>query len=330
MSVRVSALLKNAVYMLHSAKPKLMARAAMGYAKKLTGGHRLRYADIIVHYACNLQCGHCSCETLRDDSRRTLTPSEWGGVARQCEDLGVITFGVQGGEPLIYDRLDEVIHNLHPERNFISIKTNGRVNNPGIYKHLRHIGVDSVTVGFGTVLNQTPVETVQKIIDAGMKPMMSYVISHNSIRSNTFKEIIHLAKQFGCVLNCSLAVPVGAWETDKEIMLTKEDRAHLNETMRKHRHVRTDFQTNWMKEGCGGMKEKIYISPYGDVLPCPFVHISFGNVLEEPLETIWRRGCQSESFREYAPVCLAAEDREFQSYLRIPGQRPIDWRAALA
>ncbi len=33
------------------------------------------------------------------------------------------------------------------------------------------------------------------------------------------------------------------------------------------------------KIGCPAGMEKIYITPYGDVIPCPFIHIGFGNIL---------------------------------------------------
>ncbi|MCX5855341.1 MAG: radical SAM protein [Deltaproteobacteria bacterium] len=334
--IQYKSLLTNARYMMNHPKPKLIARTVKGYAATIISRKpRLRYADIIVHYGCNMQCEHCSCESLKDDSRRRLNPAEWGDVAKQCSALGVLTFGVQGGEPLIYKDLEEVIHNLDPNENFISIKTNGTVASKELFDKLRKIGVDSITVGFGPVPNEydfsdydkisrklkdafsLSLRTVKMIGESGIKPMMSVVIGRHNIGSNVFRGMINLAKECDSVLTCALAVPVGAWELNYDIMLNDSDRKYLNWIMRENPHVRTDFQTNWLVEGCGALKEKIYISPYGDVLPCPFIQISFGNILEEPLEIIWKRGCQVKAFSEYAPVCLAAEDRKFLSYLEI-------------
>ena len=64
-------------------------------------------------------------------------------------------------------------------------------------------------------------------------------------------------------------------------------------------------------KGCGAIKESIYISPYGDVLPCPFIHISIGNVLDEPLEKIRERGLGLKYFNHFHEKCLTSEDPEF-------------------
>jgi MoaA/NifB/PqqE/SkfB family radical SAM enzyme len=340
--ISFGSLAKNFRYMIHQRKPKLVARTAMGYSRYLLGSKpRLRYVDVIMDYACNLKCEHCSCQTLRNASRRQLTPDDWGRVAREAEALGAITFGVQGGEPLIYPHIEDVIRNLNPSRNFISVKSNGTVASPELFRNLKAWGVDSITVGFGPVPNEydfddydsisrnlkdaftTSLQCVKMIADAGIKPMMSAVISRENIRSKVFRGMIDIAKQYDSILNCALAVPVGSWERNWDLMLQKEDRAELNRIMRENPHVRTDFQSNWTIDGCGALKEKVYISPYGDVLPCPFIHISFGNVLEESLETIWRRGIQLKAMKEYPHVCLAAEDKLFLSYLDVAKKKGI-------
>jgi MoaA/NifB/PqqE/SkfB family radical SAM enzyme len=346
--ISLSSLLLNFKYMAHQFKPKLVLRTAYQYSRYLLGARpRLRYVDVIMDYGCNLRCEHCSCESLKDTARRQLAPEDWGRVAREAEALGAIIFGVQGGEPLVYPRIEEVIRAIDPSRNFISVKSNGTVASEELFAKLKDWGVDSVTVGFGPVPNEfefedydaisrrlkdafkTSLRSVEMLARAGVKPMMSVVISRRNIRSPVFKSMIDLARQHGCVLNCALAVPVGSWERDYDLMLGPEDRRELERIMRANPHVRTDFESNWCVNGCGALKEKVYISPYGDVLPCPFIHISFGNVFEEPLETIWRRGAATAAFREYAPVCIAAEDRKFLGYLEAAAEKklklPLRW-----
>ena len=336
-------LLINFYYMIYNFKPKLFFRVAHQYSRYFLGGKRprLRYVDCILHYGCNLKCEHCSCESLKDKSRKTLSPNDWGRVAREAEKLGAIIFGIQGGEPLIYPQLGEVIKEVDSSRNFISVKTNGTIADEKIIKNLKKWKVDSVTVGFGPIPNDfefedydsisrklknafsTSLSTVKMLSQTGIKPMMSVVISKRNIRSKVFLSMIQLAEQYGCVLNCALAVPVGCWEMDFDLMLGNKDRKDLEEIMKQHPCVRTDFSTNWCINGCGALKEKLYISPYGDVLPCPFIHISFGNVFEDPLEIIWRRGISTKAFSEYADVCLAAEDRQFLNYLEIAKRKNL-------
>ena len=340
--VPIKSLFHNFRYMIHQRKPKLMVRTAYNYARYLLGGRpRLRYVDVIMDYACNLKCEHCSCETLKDPSRRKLTPEDWGNVARQSEKLGAIIFGVQGGEPLVYPKIKEVIENLNPKRNYISVKSNGTIASRELFEDLKKWGVDSITVGLGPVPNEyefndydaisrklkdafaTSLKSIEMIVAAKIKPMMSVVISRKNINSKVFQGVINLAKEYDSILNCALAVPVGSWENSYDLMLTLDDRRMLGEIMKENPHVRTDFDSNWLTTGCGACKEKIYITPYGDVMPCPFVHISFGNVLKEPLKDIWRKAHENAAFTEYAPVCLAAEDKKFLSYLDVAKKQKI-------
>ena len=53
------------------------------------------------------------------------------------------------------------------------------------------------------------------------------------------------------------------------------------------------------------------MTQYGDVLPCPYIHTSIGNVFNEPLKDIIRRGMGIKFFGEHVDTCLIAEDRDF-------------------
>jgi hypothetical protein len=59
------------------------------------------------------------------------------------------------------------------------------------------------------------------------------------------------------------------------------------------------------------MKEAIYITPFGDVLCCPFIHVSFGNLHDESLRAIRERALGYNFLGEHAQQCLVAEDGRF-------------------
>jgi len=48
--------------------------------------------------------------------------------------------------------------------------------------------------------------------------------------------------------------------------------------------------------GCIGVKGMISITQYGDVQPCPYIHVSIGNVFDEPLSNIIQRGLNIKWF----------------------------------
>ena len=57
----------------------------------------------------------------------------------------------------------------------------------------------------------------------------------------------------------------------------------------------------------------MYITPIGDVLACPYVHIKIGNVLEQSLKEIVEYGFSIKHFNNNSPICLAGENKEFVS-----------------
>ena len=63
--------------------------------------------------------------------------------------------------------------------------------------------------------------------------------------------------------------------------------------------------------GCIAVKGMVSVTQYGDVLPCPYIHVSIGNVFTEPLRDILKRGLGIKYFGEHVDTCLIAEDRDF-------------------
>jgi MoaA/NifB/PqqE/SkfB family radical SAM enzyme len=63
--------------------------------------------------------------------------------------------------------------------------------------------------------------------------------------------------------------------------------------------------------GCIAVKRMVSITKFGDVMPCPYIHVSLGNFFEEPLKDIIERGTKIKFFGKYIDTCLIAEDRRF-------------------
>jgi len=55
----------------------------------------------------------------------------------------------------------------------------------------------------------------------------------------------------------------------------------------------------------------VSITKYGDIMPCPYIHVSLGNFFDEPLKDIIERGLKIKHFGKHVDTCLIAEDRDF-------------------
>ena len=66
---------------------------------------------------------------------------------------------------------------------------------------------------------------------------------------------------------------------------------------------------------------RLYITPIGDVLVCPYVHIKIGNIFESSLKEIVDYGFSIKYFRNHSNLCLAGEDTEFiKKFMTKSGQ----------
>ncbi len=320
--------LNNFRYAVRLNKPRLTLRIIRDYLQLLfLRKVPLRYVDIALDYACNLRCVHCSAARLkRPHKTKRLEQADYEELARQCHDLGVITVGFTGGEPLVFPQLEQVIKAFKPGRTMISIKTNGTLLDERWLDRLKSWQVDSISIGLGPIPQEISdyddirglpnsyaksIEAAKKALEYGFRLIVGAVVSHENIRSRNLVKIIEITKDMGVILIFGLAVPAGNWNAQKQILLTEDDRSYLQELLQKYPHTRTDFESNFMTRGCGAVNEKLYITPYGDVIPCPFVQISFGNVLCEPLKVIRERAMDYAILKGYPDRCLAADHYGF-------------------
>jgi MoaA/NifB/PqqE/SkfB family radical SAM enzyme len=56
-------------------------------------------------------------------------------------------------------------------------------------------------------------------------------------------------------------------------------------------------------EGCYGASSQFYMTAYGDINPCDFNPVSFGNIREMPIEVIWQKMVSHPDFCYRHPQC---------------------------
>ena len=61
-------------------------------------------------YRCPLQCPYCSNPTDIAKYQSELDTSDWIRVLREARKMGATQLGLSGGEPLVRNDLEEIIH----------------------------------------------------------------------------------------------------------------------------------------------------------------------------------------------------------------------------
>lgn len=322
-------------------KPWFMARMVSFYLRTfvLRGRQPLRYVDFAIDYGCNLKCAHCFATTMHGSSdKRRMTSEDYARVADECVSLGAIHLSLQGGEPTIAPNLEETVRAMRPGRVLFSLTTNGTMVTAALAKRLRRLGVDQLNV---SVDSMDPAEhdrfrgcagawerTMAGIAEAyaaGLRVQINTTVAHSNLHAKGFTDLIEFVSQREIITNLVLAAPAWRWDASPNVTLTEQDMRDVRAIIESHPCVRHDTDSIQLGRGCPAAKEAIYITPYGDVLCCPFIHVTFGSIHKEPLRAILDRALRYPFLATHSKKCLAAEDREFmEKYMsKLAGRKDL-------
>jgi len=300
-----------------------------------------RIIDLAVTYKCNLTCAHCSALIMEQD-KEPLTLTDYEKIVQDAKKLDVLSWNITGGEPLLLNWLDDLIQLLEPQKHYISVQTNCLRLTPERARKLAKAGVNCITTSLDSIdpnehdhfrgrrkAFEKTMEGISNAINAGMQVLVGGVVTHQNLRSPDFEQLIRKVNRAGAIFLFNLAVPCGNWRDQNEFILRGDDRAYLKMLMTKYPLTSTDHEVGRNQVGCPSGVEKAYITPYGDVIPCPFIHVSFGNVRHQPLTRIVKKMQQVNWFNNYQDVCIAAEDKKFHQLVfkkiqSSPGPFPVN------
>jgi len=311
--------------------PRVVLRIISGIIKtNLFKIPRLRVVEIAVDFACNGKCIYCSAAKMYQPFKELnrLSVEEYREIGKTLDKLGVVGIVITGGEPFLRKDLTEIITALNPHNKIISVVTNSLIVTKNRLQELADAGLNAIECSLDS-LNPNENDksrgvkghfdkVMQVIKDAkqvGLNICLSPCLTHQNI--GKFEELIKFAKAQDAFILLSLAGDVGRWSAKENVVLNNRDWKLMETYRKKYRIIRNDFSTNFiLKEGCPAGREKLYISAYGDVIPCSFTQISFGNLRKEPLEKIWIRMRNFPPYTKYFPYCRRTKDQKFaRTYL---------------
>jgi len=230
-----------------------------------------------------------------------MNPEEYAILGRQLDELGCVSVNITGGEPLMRPDIAEVIKALNPENKVMNLITNGIGLTKEKMRYYSSLGVDSIVVSLESTSAEENdrirgyeghFQKVNEVIAWAKEEKLNLGISLTLGNFNFDKvyEMLDFAVDKSIFLCIAHGGNIGRWSGNNSIFLSSENAKKVLSLIKKHKKMKIDFSANLsLRPGCPAIKEKIYITPYGDVLPCAFNPISFGNLRREPLKNIWKR-----------------------------------------
>jgi len=302
------ATLLNAVYHLNFVrkKPKIMARIAKDYFYvRALGRNRLRTVDFAITYRCNSRCVMCSAKRLMENpsnaGKEEVSSEEVVRLWRQAARLGAIHINLTGGEPTTRkpDDIASMIEGINRTAALSSMVTNCLALKKADLERYAAAGLDTLSMSLESMdpevhdrIRRSPgnfrrfMEVFGWAKELGLNICVSMCISAENF--DEARRIIDFGGKNGVFVLLNLLSPTGANAGNDR--LSVRNREEEFRKLLKIPHVRTDFIFNFRGgSGCPGGVEKVYITPFGEVLTCPHVQVSYGNIRAEPLARIYER-----------------------------------------
>lgn len=312
------------------------------FAEKIKRRESVAIIQFQYNYICNFSCAHCCTSNMHDKSKRHFQLEDVRDLSRQADEIGLAHFTISGGEPLLFKDLDELVEAIDPNKFFVAIDSNGWLLDKEKAKHLKRIGIEKVHLSLDSISAaqhdafrrkkgsyRRVLKAIQASKDAGLSVLLNTVVTKQRAYSQEFIDFLEFTKKLEVGVVMMLAKPAGSWEGNKDVLLNPEDLAHLR-TLEKQYNTFTHLVPAYgLDLGCIAVKRMISITRYGDVMPCPWIHISIGNIFNEPLKTILERGMNIKFFGKRMDTCLGSVNGLFmQEYLeKMAGKStPVPYR----
>jgi len=261
--------------------------------------------------ACPYRCEHCY---QKKDSSADLDEALMIRTALAVRDTGVALFDIEGGEPFArFPRLLKLVQTLD-SRSEIWINTTGAQVKLGMIEELKHAGLFGVMVSIHSPDREkhdaftgvkgsfeTACHFIKTCRDHGLTVACNSVLSEDAVRNGELDRLMELTRELECdFVQLIHPKPSGLWIGKKEGMQT--DQGIIQMIQQEHvrynsRHMQAYpalaaqvFEEQRSVLGCtAGAADRYYVGAGGEVQPCEFLNISFGNVNEEPFSVIFER-----------------------------------------
>ena len=261
--------------------------------------------------ACDFHCPHCY---QRRDGGVDVTVEQLQQTAIKLRESGVAMFDIEGGEPFLqFDRLSKLM-DVFDASSEVWVNTHGKSVNVEQLLELQKKGLFGIMVSIHSpvAIEHDKFTGVEGSYDAacnaiGMARELGLIVAINSVLTSEqldhgeLDDLMLLAKdldvQFVQLIHPK---PAGKWLTSsKEISQHKK---HIEAVRIKHEEYNSKnkkdfpvlaaqvFEERPQGLGCtAGAIDRFYVNAAGEMQPCEFLNLSFGNIIEEGFDNVFGR-----------------------------------------
>ena len=283
---------------------------------------------------CNFHCAHCCEEPYmsRDlkkktgaiDPRHQMNLEDYKELSRQADEYGIFRFVLTGGEALLDKNLDKLIEALDPQKHLIILDTNGWTFDIEKAKWFAGLGGYKAQISLDSMIEaehdsfrgkkgsyKRVIRALEASKQAGLELLISTCIIRDRVFTEEFESLCEYCKAEDIPLYVTLAKPVGTAREQDTWVCTKKDVDYLKLLETKY-NIFTHMTPSYGQPGkCITVKGINTVNHDGEIVPCPYMDLSIGNVMKEPLSVILDRGMMNSWLGPYRDECIIGEHKDF-------------------
>ena len=299
--------------------------------RKRLGWRYPAIVDIAVTSDCNYKCKHCYASEFQNlDTKQSLSFEEIKQIIDDACSLGVIMITLTGGESLLRKDIFDIIDYIKREKKMlVQLTSNGYFLNSEIIRKLKLSGLFNLNVSINGIgishdefcgmpgAYERAIAAIKMSLEEGLFTKFQLVARKESIRSGEFQAIIDIVNK--CKASSKINFPMLSrrYSDPETVLLAKQEREYIRDLAKKD-NVILDTANSMRSEYCPMVDSSIFIAPNGEVFPCAFIQIAFGNIKKEALRDVLKKMQGSVFFKNPYKCCPAGESMNFIKKYILP------------
>ena len=293
---------------------------------------------------CPCNCWHCS---FSDRSKKDqLSLQQLKQVISDVQEMGTSVIGITGGEPLLREDLEEIIASIDQRSMPLLFTTGYRLTIERV-RDLKKAGLEIPVISLDHYLPEMhdkgrrkkgmfdyAIKAIEMFKSEGFYVAISFVPTRKLVenREEIFKTI-DFFRDLG-INDMRLTSPIlsGQLTCKPEEKLTAENVTTIFGIQKKCTKTKGypgvfayDFFESKDYYGCGAGYNYMFIDSQGNLCPCDFTMISFGNIKETPIKELWQE--MSGHFSVPGCTCYANKTNDIIAAKRV-NTFPLDKEAS--
>lgn len=324
-----------------ASRNKLLKDLAFKYC--LLSNNLPKVLTIALTYECQCQCIHCGVSDYQKNDVELSKEEIKEILDEAAADQSIVQITFTGGEPLLRNELCELIQYAKKYHFFTKIDSNAFLMDKDQITKLKYAGLDRVGISldhhrekehdnlrkcpgiFKNVLNAIII-----CHELNLSVYLQTYVTKQNLHNGDLAKILTLGKELG-VEKIKIQAPaiICSFKDNKAAVLDYNDFLLLEKIIRTSRIAFLEseiFSPLDYVDFCRvNFKTNIHITSYGEVLPCCFVPLSFGNIRDNSLAAIMKIMYSSQVFKNISNKkgCLCSNLEFLHEFISDPKNIPI-------